>query len=111
MDKDLDKILRRAKKGDPETPRTEGPVKAFPKNKPYDHLVFTQLVRLTGFHPILFLFIFPTALCVGFLFDGFVRETIYSLVIYGGLILFYLLINQVRYHFVFKGWKEKLPFD
>jgi hypothetical protein len=111
MDKDLDKILKRAKRGEPEIPKPEAPVKVFPKNKPYDHLVFTKLVKFTGFHPIIFLFVFPAALCVGFLFDGFARETIYSLLIYGAIIVVYLIINQIRFWFRFKGWKERLPFE
>jgi len=111
MDKDLKKILTRSRIGDVQTKAHKKSGKEFPKNKPYDHLVFTKLVRFSGFQPMIFMVVFPAALCVGFLFEGFTRETIYSLLIYAGMITIYLVMNQFRFWFKFKGWKERLPFE
>lgn len=108
MDKDLEKILGKAKRGEP-TPKTEVPLKIFPKNSPYDYLVFTKLVRFSGFNKFIFLILFPLAICIGFLFPGFFLETIYAVIIYIGIVTAYLLINWMRYH-TFKGWQERLPF-
>lgn len=111
MDKDLEKILKKANKGEkPEKETKPEPEKVFPPSEPYDYLVFTKLTRFSGFNKIVFLIIIPTALCVGFLYPTFRNVTIASLIIYFGLILFYHLINLIRYQFFFKGWEEKLPF-
>ena len=109
MDKDLENILKKANKSDkPEV--KEEPVKVFPPNEPYDHLVFTKLVPFSGFSKLVFLFIIPSALCVGFLFPAFKFEAVMSLIIYFGLVIIYCVVNYFRYQFIFKGWEERLPF-
>jgi len=84
-------------------------MKVFAPSEPYDYLVFTKLVAFSGFNKLIFLFLVSTAFCVGFLLPGFKTLTIYSLLIYGGVLLIYNAINILRYH-LFKGWKEKLSF-
>jgi len=108
LDKDFEKILSKAKRGEA-TPKTEAPLKVFPKNTPYDHLVFTKLVRFSGFNKFIFLILFPLVICIGFLFPDYLFVTIYTLIIYAGIIVLYALINWMRYR-TFNGWQERLPF-
>ena len=110
MDKELKNILKKANKLTEPEKEKEVPVKVFAPSEPYDYLVFTKLVAFSGFNKLIFLFLVPTAFCVGFLLPRLKTQTIYSLLIYGGVILIYNAINVLRYQFKFKGWKEKLPF-
>lgn len=109
MDKDLSKILNRAKQSEPVL-EEEKPIKVFPKNGPYDYLVFTQLVRFAGFQKFIFLIALLAIISIGFFFDGLSTWVIYVLIAYAILITFVLFLNYYRYHFQFKGWQERLPF-
>jgi len=110
MDSDLQKILDKSKKLDPVI---EIPAKKSHRQKssqPYDYLVFTKLVKFSGFHKIMFFIVFPATLCVGFLFPGYSQTVVLTLLIYGTLLVVYALINFLRYRFIFIGWKERLRF-
>lgn len=111
MDKELEKILKKADKFSDSDKKGEAPVKIFPPNAPYDYLVFTQLNAFSGFSTIILLIIIPLLLCIGFFFSDFVITTIYILLVYALLISIYAAINYFRYKHVFIGWQEKLPYE
>lgn len=111
MDKDLEKILERSKKNDPKPEPPKAPEKVFPKNGPYDYLVFTKLVRFAAFQNLIFLFMLPGMICIGFFFEEIRQETVYVLLIYAGLLIVYKVVNFLRYRFSFLGWQERLPFE
>ncbi len=108
MDKDLENILKKANKGDKPQEKQE-PIKVFPPNGPYDYLVFTKLVPFSGFNKTIFLFILPSALCIGFFFKDLRFATVLILLIYAGLLVAYNIMNFFRFQ-NFKGWEERLPF-
>ncbi len=66
MDKKLKNILKKANKLTEPEKEKEVSVKVF--SQPYDYLVFTKLVAFSKFNKIIFLFLIPIALCVGFFF-------------------------------------------
>ena len=109
MDKDLEKILNKAKSNVP-IAKPEAPKKVFPKNGPYDYLVFTELVRFAGFNKLIFLLLFPGMISIGFLFAEMRIYTLYVLIGYFILLIIHQISNVIRYHFFFKGWQERLPF-
>lgn len=111
MDKDLAKILERSKQNEPKPEPQKKPEKVFPKNGPYDYLVFTKLVRFAGFQKFIFLLVLPAMISVGFIFEEMRLLVIYVLIGYAALVLIYLAVNFLRYRFVFIGWQERLPFE
>jgi hypothetical protein len=111
MDKDLEKILERSKRNDPKPEATKAPEKVFPKNGPYDYLVFTKLVPWAGFQKVIFLLIIPAMISVGFLFEEMRQIVLYIMFGYAALVSLSLGINFLRYRFAFIGWQERLPFE
>jgi hypothetical protein len=111
MDKDLEKILERSKKNDPKPEPPKAPEKVFPKNGPYDYLVFTQVVRFAAFQKFIFLLVVPVIISVGFFFKDLELIPLYILIGYTMLVILYLTINFLRYRFSFLGWQERLPFE
>lgn len=109
MDKDLEKIIKNAGKSTSTKKGLEAKPYFQVPSKPYDYLVYKKLTAFSGFSVIPFIFIFPLAMCIGFVFPGFAQVTILSLVSYAGLLILYVLINLLRFQ-LFKGWQEKLPF-
>src|SRR5687767_8143583 len=97
MDKELENILKKANKGNKSEGERSPVQKTFPPNEPYDHLVFTKLVAFTGFNKLVFLFMIPTAMCIGFFFKDLRFDTILGLLIYAGIILIYSIINFFRF--------------
>jgi uncharacterized membrane protein len=108
MDKDLQHILSKANKRKA-TPPEENEPKLFPINEPYDYVVFTKLVFMGNFYPLIFLFVIPAILCVGF-FITTLSNTIVVLILYSICTMLYYATTFIRYQYLFKGWKEKLPF-
>ena len=109
MDKSLQHILNKANKQKAPSPKESTP-KVFTPNEPYDYVVFTKLVFMSGFSRIIFLVILPVTLCAGFFSKNYHYETTIALLSYAGCVLLYTAVNYVRYQYVFKGWKEKLLF-
>ena len=109
MDKDLEKILKKANDLNAPEQKSENPSKTFPPNDRYDHLVFTKLCAFSGFSWIPFLILIPSAMCVGFFIFGFSATMLYVFLGYFSLMAVYLLVNYFRY-IAFIGWQEKLPF-
>jgi hypothetical protein len=108
MDKDLQHVLDKANKHKANRPKENEP-ELFSINEPYDYVVFTKLVFMGSLYPVIFLVVIPAILCVGF-FITTLSNAITILILYSVCIALYYAFTFIRYHYLFKGWKEKLPF-